>query len=164
MAKVDVKQLSKVISGTVAGAVALAAVTAAGWEGLKTKAYRDAIGIPTVCIGETLHVKMGDEYTPEQCYKMFGVRIQAFSDGIDKCLVKPDALPDKVRASFISLSYNIGVGAFCQSTVHRKANEGKLREACNAILLYNRANKKVLLGLVNRRQAEQALCLEGLTP
>ena len=55
---------------TVAGALAIGLVGA--WEGLRTVAYRDIVGVPTVCFGETRGVEMGDEYTVEECQVMLG--------------------------------------------------------------------------------------------
>lgn len=160
---IDYKKLVKVLAATGSAAVVVGGTIAAGYEGLVTKAYRDAIGIPTACIGETLHVKIGDEFTPEQCYAKFGLRLVGFKANIDKCLIKPASLPVKVQGAFLSLAYNIGEPTFCKSSVARYANQGLLPKACDAILLYNKANKRVLLGLVNRRQAERKLCLEGLS-
>ncbi|MER5172677.1 glycoside hydrolase family protein, partial [Thioclava kandeliae] len=47
----------------VAAAIALAITTIAPWEGRELRAYRDIVGIPTICFGETEGVKMGDVAT-----------------------------------------------------------------------------------------------------
>ncbi|MER5174127.1 glycoside hydrolase family protein, partial [Thioclava kandeliae] len=47
----------------VAAAIALAITTIAPWEGKELRAYRDIVGIPTICFGETEGVKMGDVAT-----------------------------------------------------------------------------------------------------
>lgn len=145
---------------TAAGALAVAVV--GGYEGLRTKAYRDVVGIPTVCFGETRGVKMGDAYTVEECRAMLGDGLVEFEAGVRKCLTAPDRIPDKPYVAFLSLSYNIGTGAFCGSTVARKANAGDLRGACDAILAWNKAGGRVIAGLTTRRQGERKLCLEGL--
>lgn len=145
---------------TVAGSLAVGLV--GGWEGLKTKAYRDVVGIPTVCFGETRGVKMGDQYTVEECKIMLGDALAEFETGMRRCLTNPDKIPDKPYVAFLSLSYNIGTGAFCKSTLVRKANAGDLKGACDAILSWNRAGGRVIQGLVNRRQDERKLCLEGV--
>lgn len=134
------------------------------WEGLRTVAYPDRLagGIPTVCFGETRGVKLGDSYTIEECKVMLGDALADFEAGMRKCLKAPDAIPDKPYVSFLSLSYNIGTGAFCRSTVARRANAGDLAGACDAITRFNRAGGKVIKGLVNRRAAERKLCLEGV--
>lgn len=145
---------------TAAGVIAVA--TVGGYEGLRTKAYRDVVGIPTVCFGETRGVKMGDRYTVDECKAMLGDALVEFETGMRRCLKAPDQIPDKTYVAFLSLSYNIGQGAFCRSTVARRANAGNLKGACDAMLAWNKAGGRVIQGLVNRRKGERLLCLEGL--
>lgn len=132
------------------------------WEGVRTVAYRDVVGIPTVCFGETRGVKMGDRYTLEECRVMLGEGVKQFEAGMRSCLTNPDAIPDKPYASMISVTYNIGTGAFCRSTMARRLNAGDIRGACDALLAWNKAGGRVVQGLTNRRQDERRLCLEGL--
>lgn len=147
----------KVIGGSLlAGLITLVGA----FEGLRTYAYRDPVGIPTICFGETRGVEMGDVATVEECKKMLGDRLIEFARGVDKCLTA--IVPDKPYMAFVSLAYNIGTGAFCKSTVVKRANAGNLRGACDAILMWNKAGGRVLPGLVKRREAERKLCLEGV--
>lgn len=144
------------------GALMAAAVALVGtWEGVRTVAYRDIVGIPTVCFGETRGVKMGDRYTLDECKAMLGDGLVEFEHGMRACLKNPDAIPDKPYVTFLSLSYNIGTRAFCGSTVARRANAGDIRGACNAIPMWNKAGGRVVKGLVNRRAEERQICLEG---
>jgi lysozyme len=142
--------------------MALAIVLVGTWEGLRTVAYKDIVGVPTVCFGETRGVKMGDKYSVEECKTMLGDGLIEFELGMQKCLTNPAKIPDKPYVAFLSLAYNIGNGAFCKSSIVRKANAGDIRGACNAIPLYNKAGGKVVKGLVRRRADEQRLCLEGI--
>ncbi|ANL84689.1 lysozyme [Rhizobium phaseoli] len=144
---------------TVAGALAVGFV--GGKEGVSTKAYRDIVGVPTICFGETRGVKMGDTATMDECKAMLGDALVEFEDNMRACLTNPDKIPDKPYVSFLSLSYNIGSRAFCRSTVARKANAGDLVGACNAILAWNMAGGRVIKGLTLRRQEERRMCLEG---
>ena len=140
------------------------------WEGLRTYTYRDPIGIPTACYGETRNIRpLGSRYTKAECDAMLGEAIIEFEEGIRKCLDAPDRIPDKPYVSFLSLSYNIGIRGFCRSSVARYANKyaatgnlGHLATACNRIKLYNKAGGRVLRGLVRRRAHENKLCLEGV--
>lgn len=148
-----------------AGAVALVGA----WEGLRTVAYRDPVGIPTVCFGETRGVKMGDRYTKEQCKEMLGEGLIEFETMMRRCLKAPDRIPDKSYTAFLSLTYNIGPGAWCKSSIRTYANKyadtgslGHLAEACNRIRRYNKAGGRVLKGLVRRRAEERLMCLEGV--
>lgn len=159
---------AKIATGVAAAAIAIATTFIAPWEGLKTRAYLDIVGVPTVCYGETRGVRMGDSYTAQECLNMLHEGVQDFYTKIDPCM--PDDLPAKSQAAFTSLAYNIGVGkpgtwgkGFCSSRSIQTAfaNRDYVR-ACNNIRLFNRAGGKVVRGLENRRIAEQKLCLQGL--
>jgi len=134
-----------------------------GFEGLRLNAYKDVIGIATACYGETLNIRMGMKFTKAQCDEMFIKRLAQFETGMRKCLKSPDSIPNKPYVAFLSLSYNIGTGGFCKSSVARLANAGNLRGACDALLKFNRAGGVVWNGLTKRRQTERKLCLEGLS-
>jgi lysozyme len=142
------------------GAVAVAISLIAPWEGRELRAYRDIVGVPTICYGETRGVKMGDVATPEECSSMLAKGVTEFALAIQPCL--PPELPEKTHAAFISLAYNIGSQGFCRSSISKYAMAGSLAEACKRIALYNKAGGRVIRGLVNRRAAEVKLCLQGL--
>lgn len=155
-------RLKKGSAVTVAGAMAIALI--GDFEGIRTHAYRDVVGIPTVCFGETRGVHMGDTYTVDECKAMLGDALVEFETNMRKCLVAPDKIPDKPYVAFLSLSYNIGSGAFCKSTVRKRADAGDIRGACSAIMAWNKGGKPlhVIAGLTRRRAEERALCLEGV--
>lgn len=133
------------------------------FEGIRLKAYPDPAtrGHPwTVCYGETAGVRPGDTYTLAQCKAMLAASLEKYATAMEQCIRRP--MPDGVYASFLSLSYNIGSGGFCKSSVAKKWNAGKEAEACDALLRFNRAAGVVFPGLTRRREAERALCLKGL--
>jgi lysozyme len=150
----------------IAGALSALGIAAAGliggFEGLRTSAYLDPVGIPTVCYGETRGVEMGDRHTAEECRAMLGDALVEFEQDMRACLDEPDKIPDGPYTAFLSLSYNIGARAFCRSTLVRLANSGDLRGACDQLSRWNRAGGRVLQGLVNRRAKEREICLAGL--
>lgn len=145
---------------TAAGLLAVAVV--GHHEGVRTVAYRDAVGVPTVCFGETRGVKMGDRHSLDECKLMLKDGLVEFETGVRKCLNHPDNIPDKTYVALISFSWNVGTGAFCRSSVARRVNAWDLRGACEALMNWTRAGGRVLPGLVKRRREERALCLEGL--
>jgi len=151
------KSPSRLKRNATVGAAAVALI--GGFEGLRQTAYRDVVGIPTICYGETEGVKMGDRYTVEQCKVMFRARLEDYARPVERCIVRP--MPDTTYIAFVSLSYNIGSGGFCNSSVARLYNAGRTQEACNFMLRYNRAGRQVFPGLERRRQAERKLCLQG---
>lgn len=151
---------TRLAKGSALAGAAIALIGA--WEGLRLIAYRDVVGVPTVCYGETHGVKMGDRYTKEECDQMFLVSIQKHETGMRACLKTPDAIPESVYVSMVSLTYNVGIGGFCRSTLKILLDQGRYREACNAATAFNRAGGRVIQGLVNRREDERRRCLAGV--
>lgn len=151
-------------AAALAAVVAIALPAVKQWEGRSLVAYRDIVGIPTICDGETRGVKMGDSATPIQCDAMTEATVREFEAGIRPCL--PDSLPTETRAAFVVNAYNIGIGGFCRSSMSKKALAGDLPGACQALMNWNKARVNGVLqpvrGLTNRRMAERALCLKGL--
>jgi lysozyme len=138
--------------------LALAIPLVGGFEGLRQWTYRDPVGIPTYCYGETQNAVMG-KYTPlEECKALLASRLIEFNEGVERCVKRP--MNDGQRTAFVSLAYNIGTGAFCKSTAVRRFNDGDEAGACDAILRFNKAGGKVWTGLQRRREAERKLCLK----
>lgn len=152
----------KVAAGAAAVVIATATPFIAKWEGLETTAYRDIVGVPTVCYGETRGVKMGDTYTKEQCMEMLKVAVGEYYSKIEPCMTNKD-IPVGVQASLLELAYNVGTGATCKSTMMRLANQGKYKEACKELDKWVKAGGQTVRGLQNRRADSKInLCLKGL--
>ncbi len=145
-----------------AGLMAAGVALVGAWEGRKLVAYKDIVGVPTVCFGETRGVKMSDAYTKEQCQVMLGDGLVEFEAGMRGCLTEPDKVPDGPYIAALSLSYNIGTGAFCRSTVRMRFNQENYRAGCDAFLMWNKAGGRVVKGLTNRRKHERRVCLDGI--
>ncbi|MBZ6416502.1 lysozyme [Methylobacterium ajmalii] len=146
-----------------AAAAALCTGLVGGFEGLRTAAYPDpATGREpwTVCYGETDGVRPGDRYTVAQCKAMLAASLEGYALKLEACVTRPMA--DETYAAFLSLSYNIGSGGFCKSSVARLWNAGEPRAACDAMLKFNRAAGVTMPGLTRRRTQERALCLKGI--
>jgi GH24 family phage-related lysozyme (muramidase) len=155
--------IKKTISAVVvASVIAISTPFIAKWEGLETTAYRDIVGVPTVCYGETRGVKMGDTYTKEQCMEMLKKGVAEYYAKLQPYMTNPN-IPISVQASMLELAYNVGVSAVGNSTMMRLANQGKYVEACNELSKWVRAGGKVVKGLENRRaDSKYNLCLKGL--
>jgi lysozyme len=163
MAKVVSARAGKWATRLVGGVMVLAVAFVGGKEGLKTVAYRDVVGVPTVCFGETRGVAMGDRYTVDECKTMLGQGLVEFEQGMTACLDRPERIPDKSYVAFLSAAYNIGIKAFCHSSMQRLINAGDIRGACNALTNWTMAGGRVIAGLVKRRQEERSLCLQGVS-
>lgn len=153
------------VAGLTAAAL-VAAVTMVGqFEGLRTQAYKDAVGVWTICYGETLDVSPGDTATPAECAEMLADRVAEFDRAVGGLIddqVEAE-LPDGVRIAIVSWAYNVGIGAAKSSTLIRLVNARDFRGACEQLPRWNRAGGKVLRGLTNRRLSERAVCLKGLS-
>ena len=141
---------------------ALAVVTIGAHEGLRTQAYRDAVGVPTICYGETRGVRLGMVKTKPECDAMLIKALDEFADGMERCAPAIRQAPESRYVAHLSLSYNIGTGGYCRSSVARLFNAGQIRASCDAFLWWDKAGGRALPGLTRRRHEERALCLQGL--
>jgi lysozyme len=138
-------------------AAALAISLVGGFEGLRLTAYRDVVGVATLCYGETRGIRMGMTATKAECDAMLLKGLQEFEQGVLAC-TKVE-MPMRRQVAMVSFAYNVGVGAYCGSSVVRLLNDNKPRAACDALLKWNKAGGVVFPGLTRRRQAERELCL-----
>lgn len=136
-------------------AVAIAMPLTAQHEGLRLKAYLDFVGIPTICYGETENVSIGDVKSKKECDDMLAVRLAYFGQMVDY-LVKPE-LNACEHASLSSMSYNIGLPNFKNSTLLKKLNSNDKRGAALEFEKWVYAKGVKLNGLVKRRKAERKL-------
>lgn len=152
------KRLAGVIGASaVAGLIAVVAQ----WEGIRTEPYEDKLahGILTVCYGDT-EVEMRT-YTKEECQELLAGRLVDYAAPV---LARNPELKghDAQIVAAASLTYNIGVGAYRRSTVARRFSEGRWVSACDAFLMWTKSGGKVRPGLLNRRNAERAICLRNI--
>jgi len=133
-------------------------------EGVRLKAYFCPAGIPTIGRGHTdgitaQMVRDGYTITADEERALFQSDMEKWEGDVLSSLTrKPN---ENQLAAFICLAYNIGIGAFRNSTVVRKYEAGDDVGAAAAFHLWNKATvggKKVVLpGLVTRRAEEAAL-------
>lgn len=135
------------------------------FEGLKLKAYICPAGIVTIGYGYTNRagfgpgVRMGDVWTEEMADEMLHEGLERFSRQMIPMFKRQPT--ENQFGAFVSLAYNIGIGAFSKSTALRRFNAGDIEGAAEALTWFNKAGGKVLRGLVRRREAEKALFLLG---
>lgn len=150
---------SRIAAGTAALGLLVGIVIP--FEGYEPKVAPDPIGVPTYCYGETLNLPpVGTVFSKAECRAKLEARLPQYEKGMAKCITYPELVGDHAWIAFISFTYNVGVGAFCGSTLVKKLNAGDLKGACNELPRWNKAGGKVLPGLVKRRADEQKLCLE----
>ncbi len=134
----------------------------AGWEGYREEPYLDIVNRLTVCTGYAGPDIIPDKrYTKAECDELLARELTHHGEAVLVCMKDP---PQKVYEASASLTYNIGITAFCHSTLVKKWNAGDKPGACNEFLRWDRAGGKQVRGLTLRRQAEHKLCMEGIQP
>lgn len=127
-------------------------------EGYSPVAYTPVPGdVPTIGFGTTQGVKAGDTITPERALQRALTDIQRFEGALKQCVTVP--LHQHEYDAYISLSYNIGASAFCNSTLVRRLNSGDYRGACEEIKRWDKFKGQPLRGLTLRRQKEYLQCI-----
>lgn len=155
-------QQRKIIAATTL-ATSLAVVA----EGVRNFAYYDPPGILTVCYGHTgSDVIRNKAYSLETCKTLLTDDMNQAVAQVSACV--PNA-PEHVLAAFSDAVFNMGPTIACntkKSTAARHLKQGNWKAACMELPRWNKAsiagNLVPLPGLTKRRQAEMAVCLEGM--
>ena len=120
--------------------------------------------VPTLGFGSTVHaggaaVRLGDKTTPVRALVALLDHANRYERAVKRCAPVP-MHPWEYEA-YVRLTYNIGEGAFCGSTLARKLNALDYAGACNEILRWHKFKGQPLRGLALRRQSEHQLCTTG---
>lgn len=142
------------VVGAVAAATLLVVVPKN--EGTVYQTYRDIGGVLTYCDGATENAQWGKTYTPAECRAQLDKDLSRHAEGVMACVRVP--LTDGQKVAFVDTAYNIGVSAFCGSSMARRANAGDMAGACAALALWVNVNGKPVRGLVNRRALAREYC------
>ncbi|MFC2997353.1 lysozyme [Acinetobacter sichuanensis] len=130
------------------------------FEGLRLNAYDDGVGVWTIGYGTTvingIKVKKGDTCTEAQAKQYMASDLKKFEAAVNKVQVP---LNQNQFDALVSLTYNIGTGAFADSTLLKKLNVGDYKGAAAQFDVWVKAGGKRMQGLVNRRAKEKALFL-----
>lgn len=124
----------------------------APWEGSSNQAYKDMVGVPTLCHGYTVGVKMGDYKTDEECEEILAKELTHFNSEMKKS-VKVE-LPEHMEIAYTSLVWNIGIGAWNSSTLLKKLNNKEYDEACKQILRWNKVTVSPMQASAYQKRGE----------
>lgn len=132
------------------------------FEGCELKAYLCPAKVWTIGFGTTVYpngvkVKKGDSYTLEQAKQFKAHDLKRFEKTVNDLVKVP--LTQNQFDALVSLTYNIGTGAFEKSTLLKKLNAGDYQGAADQFTVWNKGGGKVLQGLVNRRAKEKEVFL-----
>lgn len=149
------------VSGIVLSAAALIGI--ATHESYKDTAYIPAPGdVPTIGFGSTSNldgtqVSLGQRTTPVAALNRLGKDLEKFETAVKTCAPVP--MHQYEFDAYVSLTYNIGSGAFCKSTLVKKLIQYDYDGACKEILKWDKFQGKALKGLTIRRQDEYNMCI-----
>lgn len=121
----------------------------AKWEGLRLEAYKCPAGVWTIGYGHTAGVKPGMTCSKE--WALAWLKEDVFSAEVAVIKLKRRFNQNQFDA-LVSFTYNCGSANLSKLCAGRS-----LSQISDAMLLYNKADGKVLTGLVNRRKEEKAL-------
>ncbi|MEM7757374.1 MAG: glycoside hydrolase family protein [Cyanobacteria bacterium P01_A01_bin.40] len=134
------------------------------WEGFRSDAYLDPVGIPTIGYGTTRYpdgrkVKLGESISEQVAEAFLLQDCEIFARGVTEAL-KTSVNQNQFDA-LVSFTYNLGIGAFQGSTLLKKINARKFDEAAPEFDRWVYATvdgvKTKLEGLVKRRRDERSL-------
>ena len=132
------------------------------FEGFRRNLYVCPAGKPTIGYGHV--IQPGEKFfipmTEEYAETLLGMDLERFCKGVDELLKVH--VTDSQFGALVSFAFNIGLGAFKQSTMLKMLNDGKYKEAGGQFMRWVFADKKQLPGLVKRRAAERNLFLSGI--
>ena len=131
------------------------------YEGGRERVYTDPTGIPTAGWGKRLSPQdlvrypVGSVVPLAERQAWFNSSVREAEMAVRQLVKRP--LNQNQFDALTSLVYNIGRRRFATSTILQKVNEGDYNSAVAEFGRWTRAGKKVLGGLVSRRQAEAEL-------
>lgn len=144
------------------------------FEGLRLRAYADAVGVPTIGYGHTRSVTAADvaagrTITEQQADELLRQDVAEFEAGVAKLVTRKDLRQSQFEA-LVCFSYNVGLDidadtkaeGLGDSTLLVLVNAGRDQDAAAEFLKWNKAGGRALLGLTRRRLAEAQLYLEDL--
>ena len=129
-----------------------------GFEGLELQAYDDGVGVCTIGYGTTIYphgqpIRYGDRCTIEQAKDYMQHDLRKFESAVNQAVTI--TLTQNQFDALVSLSYNIGTGAFKNSTLLKLLNSGDYIAASHQFDVWIKAGGNTVQGLVNRRAVEK---------
>ncbi len=134
------------------------------FEGLRLKAYRDAVGVWTICYGHTSMigapiVRPGMRLSREECDRILRRDVEKFAAGVAD-VIGAEAmaqLNDNQFGALVSFAFNVGIGNLKRSSVLRAVRDGRFDDVPRLLMRWTKAGGRRLRGLVHRRRAEGRL-------
>jgi lysozyme len=169
----------KALVGSAVAAILIGTVGNTGFterhEGMILKGYKDPIGIPTKCAGDTYNVVLDKVYTYGECMESLDSQLYNHALPVLKCL---PSIKGNEHFLAAAIDHNYHMGNFCSSSMKRLHAAGDDKTAC---IRYNEGSMgrpqyiyvkdkfidgkwtyRSLPGLVKRAGERRAMCERGL--
>lgn len=157
---------NKIAAALGGGAIAIASALITGpsgddgLEGVRYQAYRDVVGVWTVCYGHAgKDIMLGKTYTEAECKGLLNKDLATVARQVNPYIKVP--IPETTRGALYSFVYNVGARNFKTSTLLYKINQGDIKGACEQLRRWTYAGGKEWKGLITRREIEREVCLWG---
>ena len=140
----------------------------AGFEGFRARLYDDAAGHCTIGYGHLVHHGRCDGSEPEEfrrgisrerALELLQADAERAADAVRRGVQVP--LTQEQFDALVSFVFNVGGGAFADSTLLRELNAGNYDAVPPQLARWVKAGGQTLAGLVRRRAAEGRLFAEG---
>lgn len=125
------------------------------FEGYRSRAYKDAVGVYTIGYGHTKGVKAGDVITKEKAEIYLREDLKDAENAVNKYVTVP--LTQNQFDALVSFTFNLGAGNLKRSTLLKLLNQKQYSEASGQFSRWVYAGGKKLNGLVTRRETEARL-------
>ena len=130
------------------------------FEGFRSKAYQDVVGVWTIGYGCAQNVRPGDRTTEADADRWLRARVNTVALRITDALGQPltqgqlDALAD--------FGYNLGLGNLRGSTLWKKLQAGDFAGAADEFQHWSLAGGRQLPALLKRRLIERSWFVEAI--
>lgn len=133
----------------------------AQFEGFEPKIYKDAAGLPTIGYGHLLRegeeAKFRNGISKAEAKNLLKSDVREAENAVNRLIDVP--LTQSEFDALVSFTFNVGSGNLSKSTLRKRVNEGRKKEAADEFLRWIRAGGRVLAGLQRRRAGERKMFL-----
>jgi lysozyme len=124
------------------------------FEGFRAEAYKCPGGVWTIGYGHTKGVKKGQRITEEEASRLLVRDVESFEQFLAQEPYEEELTQGQWDA-LISFLFNLGIGNYKRSTLRKRILEDvNHNDIPNQFRRWNKADGKVLPGLVRRREWE----------
>lgn len=144
------KQLQQKLTEKDSKALEVAKALCVMFEGFRAERYLCPAGVLTIGFGTTQNIPEGP-ITKDEALELLDRDLMKILPAVSSLC--PNLNSNQLGA-VLSWTYNLGIGNLKKSTMLKRIQEENYKEAAIELRRWNKVNKKVLKGLVNRRELE----------